>query len=169
MPGAVTLIVGCQRSITLGVSVALLMSMALVASAVQAQDNLSHADIIASKCGSCHDLGMRDTTGKFSRQIAEYTWPSMPLRVWLSNHHRPRLPSIYMTESDVVAMEAYIASIVSGDPLPSGVPPDPQTQPKATVASPGPAKILHNALRSAFDEEGGFMKLDNCLNCTNTE
>ncbi len=69
---------------------------------------LEASEVFALKCGGCHQIS------EFEAKLAKYNWPNLPLRTWLANHHKPRLPSISLSEAQITKMENSISRLYSG-------------------------------------------------------
>lgn len=71
---------------------------------------------IAARCGDCHNVSTELNRTEFDDLLASYNWAqwtSIPLRVWLSNHHKPRIPSINITEAEAARIKSYVAELNS--------------------------------------------------------
>jgi hypothetical protein len=78
--------------------------------------NALHAadKVLKAKCGDCHRLSSELDRAEFDDVLTSYSWANwsnVPLRVWLSNHHKPRIPSINISESEASKISGYIASL----------------------------------------------------------
>ena len=93
-----------------GLPLLLAVSGLLFVSYANAQSNVY---VVEDKCGDCHTVDTLNSNGEFEKMVANYNWPRLPLRTWLSNHHRPRIPSVSINEAQVTSVESYIQSLIN--------------------------------------------------------
>jgi hypothetical protein len=72
--------------------------------------------VLEQKCGNCHSMTSELDRTEFDELLGSYNWSnwsSVPLRVWISNHHKPRIPSINISQAEAEKINAYIADLSS--------------------------------------------------------
>lgn len=132
---------------------------------------------LEAKCGDCHSVSSEIDRSEFDDLLASYNWAnwsSVPLRVWISNHHKPRIPSINISESEAAKINAHIADLKSqnkfGDVNSSG---SDAFFADATVAEPSGYKSVEVETsdgvkleqQSEGDAEEITVDFSECLNC----
>jgi hypothetical protein len=73
-------------------------------------------DALEAKCGACHTMSSEIDRSEFDDLLTSYNWAnwsSVPLRVWISNHHKPRIPSVNISQSEAAKINGYIADLKS--------------------------------------------------------
>lgn len=91
--------------------------MCAVLSATFIQSSLAAGEKeLEVKCGRCHSVTSELDRSEFDDLLSSYNWAnwaSVPLRVWISNHHKPRIPSINISEAEAAKISGYIADLSS--------------------------------------------------------
>ena len=101
--------------------------------------------------------------GEFEQQIIDYPWPPMPLRVWLSNHHRPRIPTIDMSETDAASITAYITALVKSAQQVN--PPADESVDTEDTPPPKFDRPVPDEDADAMEVDDGTLNRKYCLNC----